>query len=165
MPFRRLQQSTTCKDRNNSYTVKVQNTAAATTAEAIPRPVIRAITEPVDLHEDPPLSSRVGQVERNSSLGISRRPADYGGIQIRVPNIHALNLLQDLGACIEVQIRKVVDYAVSVDHTPCNGDQNQRNFPQSSVHQDPGSPLQSQQISQRWPNDIEMSGELIVKAQ
>ncbi|OMJ15436.1 hypothetical protein AYI70_g7271 [Smittium culicis] len=108
----------------------------------VPRPAIRAITDPVDLYEDPPPSSRMSQVERNSSLGIPRRPDDYGG---------------NPRTC---QFREVVDYAVSVDHTPWDGDQHERNFPQSSIRQDPGSPTRSYQISQHWLDDIEMSGEL-----
>ncbi|OMJ08220.1 hypothetical protein AYI70_g11682 [Smittium culicis] len=65
-----------------------------------------------------------------------------------------------LGAWIHVQFRKVVDYAVSVDRTPWNGDQYERNVTQFSAHQDPRSPTQSQKIVQRWPDDIEMSFEL-----
>ncbi|OMJ16803.1 hypothetical protein AYI70_g6376 [Smittium culicis] len=42
-----------------------------------PRSAIRVITEPVGLHEDPPPISRMGQVEKDSSLCISGRPADY----------------------------------------------------------------------------------------
>ncbi|OMJ16779.1 hypothetical protein AYI70_g6387 [Smittium culicis] len=102
----------------------------------------RAITDPVDPHEDPSPNSRMGQVERNSSLGIPRRPAGYGGIQGSVPNKHALILLQALGAWVQCQLREIDDYA------------------SHSAKQDPGSPTRSQQISQRWPDDIEMSGEL-----
>ncbi|OMJ09622.1 hypothetical protein AYI70_g10828 [Smittium culicis] len=65
-----------------------------------------------------------------------------------------------LGSWIQGQFREVVYYAVSVDHTPWDGDQHERNFPQSSIRQDPGSPTRSHQISQHWLDDIEMSGEL-----
>ncbi|OMJ13744.1 hypothetical protein AYI70_g8326 [Smittium culicis] len=73
---------------------------------------------------------------------IPRQPAGYEGIQGSVPNEHALILLQALGAWVQGQLRKIDDYA------------------SHSANQDPGSPTQSQQISQRWPDDIEMSGEL-----
>ncbi|OMJ10399.1 hypothetical protein AYI70_g10350, partial [Smittium culicis] len=78
----------------------------------IQRPAIQAITELVYLHEHPHPSSRMIQVERNSCLGTSRRPADYERIQRRVPNEHTLNLLQALGALIQGQFREVVNYAV-----------------------------------------------------
>ncbi|OMJ09787.1 hypothetical protein AYI70_g10730 [Smittium culicis] len=44
----------------------------------VPSIAIGAIAEPVRLHEDPPHSSRMGQIERNSSLGIPRISDDYG---------------------------------------------------------------------------------------
>ncbi|OMJ28354.1 hypothetical protein AYI69_g2171 [Smittium culicis] len=40
-----------------------------------------------------------------------------------------------------------------------NGDKKQRNFPQSFLHQDPGSMKQGQKISQRCIEEIERPGE------
>ncbi|OMJ29724.1 hypothetical protein AYI69_g753 [Smittium culicis] len=77
---------------------------------SVPRPAIRAVTEPVDLHKDPPPSSRMIQVE--------------------------------------------------IDQPLRNGDQLQGNVPQNSVHLYPRSPTQSQQIAERWQDDIYMPGEL-----
>ncbi|OMJ18406.1 hypothetical protein AYI70_g5376 [Smittium culicis] len=69
-------------------------------------------------------------------------------IQRRVPIKHALNLLQALIAWVQSQFREIVEYAVSVDRTPCNGDQNVGNVTQGSVYQDPESPTRSQKIFQ-----------------
>ncbi|OMJ14792.1 hypothetical protein AYI70_g7674 [Smittium culicis] len=44
----------------------------------VPSIAIGAIAEPVRHHEDPPHSSRMDQIERNSSLGIPRISDDYG---------------------------------------------------------------------------------------
>ncbi|OMJ29092.1 hypothetical protein AYI69_g1406 [Smittium culicis] len=82
------------------------------------------------------------------------------GIQERVPKKQSLNLLEALGAWIQGQLREIFDYAVSVNRSPGNGDQHQVNFPQSSVHQNPGFPTRSQQIAERWQDDIKMPDEL-----
>ncbi|OMJ18288.1 hypothetical protein AYI70_g5438 [Smittium culicis] len=106
----------------------------------VPRPAIRATSELIIVHEDPPPNSRIDQIESNFRLEIPRRPADYVKIQRRVTNEHALNLLQAFRAWIQGQLREVVDYAVSFDHISRNSDQHERNVPQSFVRQDLGSP-------------------------
>ncbi|OMJ12504.1 hypothetical protein AYI70_g9076 [Smittium culicis] len=126
----------------------------------VPRPAIRATSELIIVHEDPPPNSRIDQIESNFRLEIPRRPADYVKIQRLVTNKHALNLLQAFRAWIQGQLREVVDYDVSFDHISRNSDQHERNVPQSFVRQDLGSPTLIQQISQRWSDEIEMSGEL-----
>ncbi|OMJ18633.1 hypothetical protein AYI69_g6930 [Smittium culicis] len=126
----------------------------------IPRPVIRAITELFGLHQDPASSSRMGQIEKDSCLCISRRFANHGRIQRRVPNEHALNLFQAFAAWIQSQFRQVVDHPISVDHPLRNGNQLQGNDHQGSIQQDPGSATRGQQNTERWPDDPEEFGEL-----
>ncbi|OMJ24284.1 hypothetical protein AYI70_g1678 [Smittium culicis] len=108
----------------------------------IPRRAIRAITEPFGLHQDPPPSSGMIQIERDSCLCISRRFANHGG---------------NLKTC---QSREFVDHAISVDHPFGSGNQLQGNVPKGSIQQDPGSATRGQQTTERWPDDPEEFGEL-----
>ncbi|OMJ28244.1 hypothetical protein AYI69_g2285 [Smittium culicis] len=126
----------------------------------IPRPDIRTITEPFGLHQDPPLSSGMGQIERNSCLCTSRRFSNHGRIQRRVPNKQALKIFQAFAAWIQGQFREVVDHAISVDHPLRNGDQLEGNVPQGPIQQNPGSATRGQQNTERWPEDPEEFSEL-----
>ncbi|OMJ12272.1 hypothetical protein AYI69_g9471, partial [Smittium culicis] len=126
----------------------------------IPHPAIRTITEPFGLHQDPPPSSGMGQIARDSCLCISRRFANHGRIQGRVPNEHSLYLFQAFAAWIQGQFREVVDHAISVDHPHRNDNQLQRNVPQGSIQQYPGSATRGQQTTERCSDDSEEFGEL-----
>ncbi|OMJ10348.1 hypothetical protein AYI69_g10283 [Smittium culicis] len=126
----------------------------------ITRLVIRTITEPFGLHQDPPPSSGMGQIERDSCLCTSKRFANHGRIQGLVSNKHGLNLFQAFAAWVQGQFGEVVDHAISVDHPLRNGIQLQGNFPQGSIQQDPGSATRGQQTTECRPDDPKEFGEL-----
>ncbi|OMJ09964.1 hypothetical protein AYI69_g10432, partial [Smittium culicis] len=114
---------------------------------SVPRLAIRAITEPVGIHQDSPSGSGVGQRKGDPNICIPRRSADPGRDQASMRNQNVLNLFQTLGAWIQGQFREVLNNAIPVNHTSRNGDQHQRNVIQGAFDQDKGSPTRGQQTT------------------
>ncbi|OMJ28196.1 hypothetical protein AYI69_g2339 [Smittium culicis] len=87
---------------------------------SVPRLAIRAITEPVGIHQDSPSGSGVGQSKGDPNICIPRRSADPGRDQASMRNQNVLNLFQTLGAWIQGQFREVLNNAIPVNHTSRN---------------------------------------------
>ncbi|OMJ27816.1 hypothetical protein AYI69_g2739, partial [Smittium culicis] len=126
----------------------------------VPRPTIRAITEPVGIYQDSTPSSGMGQNLKDARLGLPRRSSDNWGNEGGVCSNHTLDILQALGAWIQGQRREIVYLPIPVYHTPGYGYQYKENDPQGSVNQGQGSSTGGKQATERWDDDIEMSREL-----
>ncbi|OLY78602.1 hypothetical protein AYI68_g7345 [Smittium mucronatum] len=127
---------------------------------SVPRPSIRTIHKSINIHKDSPSSFRMVEIERNEDIRVSGRLPDYGRKQGSVFERNTQGILQALRAWTQDQRRKFIYVPVPINHPSRNGDKYQRNDSESSLKQDSGSSTRSQQTSELWENDIEMSGEL-----
>ncbi|OMJ12200.1 hypothetical protein AYI70_g9261 [Smittium culicis] len=114
---------------------------------SVPLLAIRAITEPVGIHQDSPHGSGMGQSEGDPNIGISRQSVDPGRDKGSMRNQYVLNLLQNLGALIKGQLREVLNNTIPVNHTSRNGDQHQINITQGAFDQDQGSPTRGHAVN------------------
>ncbi|PVU93875.1 hypothetical protein BB561_002973 [Smittium simulii] len=117
------------------------------------------ISQPPDLYRGTPPSSRMRQVKENTSLSIPGRSTYTGRNQGAVFNQYTLNLLQTCGAWIQNQRRKIIDLPISINNASWDGNQHQGNVTKSAFIQDSGPASRSQQITEGWPDDIDMSSE------
>ncbi|OMJ29139.1 hypothetical protein AYI69_g1365 [Smittium culicis] len=99
----------------------VAGSAGCIYAHSVPRLAIRAITEPIGIHQDSPSGSGMGQSEGDSNICIPRRSVDPGRGQASMRNHHVLNLFQTLGAYILGIFREVLSNAIPVNRISRNG--------------------------------------------
>ncbi|OMJ30147.1 hypothetical protein AYI69_g317 [Smittium culicis] len=112
---------------------------------------------PNGIHRDSTPVSEMNKSEGNPNICLYGRSVDPEKDQGSMRNEHVLNLLQDLGARIQVKFRKVLKNTIPVNHSSGNIDQHQRYIAQGTFNQDQGSPTRAQKATECWPNDIEMS--------
>ncbi|PWA01876.1 hypothetical protein BB558_001992 [Smittium angustum] len=118
------------------------------------------IAESSDIHQGASTSTSMGQIKRNSNLGIPRRLVNHGGVQGDVYDQYTISLLQTLGAWVQDQRREIINNAISIHYSPRNGNQHQVHVTQGPSNQDTRPQTRSQQAIEGWPNDVEMFSEL-----
>ncbi|OMJ13946.1 hypothetical protein AYI70_g8196 [Smittium culicis] len=126
----------------------------------VPRPSIRAITEPVGIYQDSAPSSGMDQNERDARHSLPRRSSDNGGNEGRMCIDHMFDILQAPEAWVQGQRREIGYLPIPVCQTPGNGHQYKENDPQGSIKQDQRSSTRGKQATERREDDIEMSNEL-----
>ncbi|OLY81836.1 hypothetical protein AYI68_g4057 [Smittium mucronatum] len=101
---------------------------------------IWTIADTFGIHQDSLICIEIGQIERNAILGLFGRSANNEILQERVYIYHTQDIPQALGAWIQVQRREI------------------RYDTQGAVQRGQGSQKRGQQVTERWPEDIEMFG-------
>ncbi|OMJ19377.1 hypothetical protein AYI69_g6643 [Smittium culicis] len=139
---------------------EVSRTPGCIHAYPVRCPAIRAITELVGFHQGSSPSFKMGQAPRNANLSIFGRPTNHERIQGCVCENHTQDILQAPGAWIQDPRREIVYIPIPIYHTSGDGNKHTGYDTEGSENQDPRSSTRGQQTSERWPDDIEMSGEL-----
>ncbi|OMJ27642.1 hypothetical protein AYI69_g2909 [Smittium culicis] len=130
------------------------------TLVSVPCLSIRVTTEPFGIHQDSRPGSGMEKSEGNSNICLYGKSVYPGRDQGSMRNEHVLNLLHNIGAWIQVQLREVLKKTTPVNHSSGNGDQRQRNITQGTFDQDQGSLMRGRIATQNCPNETEMPGEI-----